>query len=284
MFLNSLLLVYSMFSFIARQWIAGETIDDAVQRAKKENKRGFRVMLNYLGEDYHQKRQVESTIIEYETLLSRIAKEKLQADLSIKPSQLGLWIDKQYCMRNFDHLLSLAKRTGAFVWFDMESTHDTQDTIDLYLTLRKKYRIGICIQSTLKRSERDLEHIMENNGIVRLVKGAYKETAKVAYQDIKDINRNYIHLMDLLFENADEFAIATHDEQLIKKAIEKQSKKKFQLQFLLGIRGDLKKKYKRNYTISEYMPYGKEWLTYILRRLLERKRNIELIARSLFTG
>jgi len=283
MFLNSLLLVYSMFSFIARQWIAGETMEDAVQRARKENKRGFRVMLNYLGEDYHQKRQVESTITEYETLLNRIAEEKLQADLSIKPSQLGLWIDKQYCMRNFDHLLSLAKKTGVFVWFDMESTHDTQDTIDIYLALKKKYRIGICIQSTLKRSERDLEHIMKNNGIVRLVKGAYKETAKVAYQDMKDINRNFLHLMDLLFENADEFAIATHDEHLIKKAIEKQSKKNFQLHFLMGIHGDLKKKYKRKYAISEYTPYGKEWFAYSLRRLLEREGNIELIVRNLFT-
>jgi proline dehydrogenase len=164
----------------------------------------------------------------------------------------------------------------------MESVKFTEDTISIYLELSRQYAmIGVAIQAYLRRSASDLLHILESGGNVRLVKGAYHEAVENAFTTGEEVNGNYAKLMKMLFENNIYFAIATHDSNLIEEAIRLSRDAKFEFQMLMGIRDDLKSKLvARNFAVSEYIPYGSQWLPYSVRRIRERKRNILLLARS----
>jgi proline dehydrogenase len=179
------------------------------------------------------------------------------------------------------------------MWIDIESFQFVEDTIAIYLELLKDYKhIGVAIQSYLKRSSSDLLHLLEQGGVVRLVKGAYREDKSIAFQSMGKINSNFSKLMEILFEynekNNNIFAIATHDPRLIEEAIVLSQKynidnKKFEFQLLMGIHNKKKEDLvKRGYRVSEYIPYGNQWFPYSMRRIRERKRNILLLARSLF--
>lgn len=168
----------------------------------------------------------------------------------------------------------------------MESSTYTQDTIDIYLTIFKKYKnAGIAIQSNLLRSESDVRRIASSGGIIRLVKGAYDEKSDVAFSSRSDVTMNFSKIMGFLFYRSPFFAIATHDERLVYEAIEanKTHKKKIEFQMLLGVREELKNELvKTGFIVVDYIPYGRKWLPYSFRRIRERKRNILLILRSIF--
>jgi proline dehydrogenase len=168
----------------------------------------------------------------------------------------------------------------------MENAPYTQDTIDIYLDIIKKYKnAGIAIQANLKRSESDVARIAASMGIIRLVKGAYSEKMEIAYTSRSDITRNFSKLMAYLFYKSPFFAIATHDDRLINEAIEvnKTHQKMIEFQMLMGVRDELKRKLvKGGFTVVDYIPYGKNWFPYTTRRVRERKRNILLILRSVF--
>jgi proline dehydrogenase len=276
----------SFFIRFARQWIAGETLDKAVEKVKKGNKSGIGAIINFLGEHVRSQGEAEMNVEENLKILHAIERSKLGASLSIKLTQLGLMIDKDLCLSNVDTIVSSAVSKNIFVWIDMENSSYTEITIDIYLSINKKYgNTGIAIQANLKRSESDVRRILAQGGIIRLVKGAYAEKKEIAYTGRSEIAINFSRLMGYIFYKSPFFAIATHDELLINEAIEvnKIHRIKIEFQMLMGVREELKNRLVRQgFTVIDYIPYGEAWFPYTTRRIRERKRNILLIFRSIF--
>ena len=270
----------------ARQWIAGENLDEATKRVKKENRAGISGIINFLGEHVKDLEEAEKNVDENLRILRAIENEKINATLSIKLTQLGLMIDKGICLSNVEKIISDAASRNIFVWIDMENSPYTGDTIEIYLNILKKYKkVGVAIQANLKRSENDVKKIAAEQGIIRIVKGAYKEKSELAYVSRSAVTINFSKLMAYLFYKSPFFAIATHDERLIQEAIEanKAHKKKLEFQMLMGVREELKNSLlKRGFIVVDYIPYGKTWFPYTIRRIRERKRNLLLIFRSIF--
>ncbi len=271
---------------LARQWIAGETLEDAVLRTKKSNIAGIGAIINFLGEHVKEEAEANKNIQENLRIIQAIEESKLNASLSIKLTQLGLDIEKRLCLSNVEKIVGSASSKNIFVWLDMENSPFTQDTIDIYLEILKKYKnVGIAIQSNLKRSESDVRRIAAEGGIIRLVKGAYREKSDIAFTSRTDTTINFSRLMGYLFYKSTFFAIATHDELLINEALEanKAHKKRLEFQMLMGVREELKHELvKKGLSVVDYIPYGKHWFPYSVRRIRERKRNILLILRSIF--
>lgn len=270
---------------LARQWIAGETLEDAIAQAKKAKNSGIGTIINFLGEHVKNAEEAQRNLEENLRILGAIEDSKLNASLSIKLTQLGLDIDRQLCLSNVETIAGAASK-DIFVWVDMENSPYTEDTIDIYLEILKKYRnVGIAIQSNLRRSENDVKRIAASRGVIRLVKGAYSEKSDIAYTSRTDITINFSRLMGYLFYKSPFFAIATHDELLINEAIEanKAHGRRLEFQMLMGVREELKHGLvKEGFVVVDYIPYGKHWFPYSVRRIRERKRNILLILRSIF--
>jgi proline dehydrogenase len=269
-----------------RQWIAGETLDDAISRTRKANNSGIGGIINFLGEHVRDEDEAKKNIEENLRILKAIEDSKLNASLSIKLTQLGLEIEKGFCLSNVEVIVGSAASKNIFVWIDMENSPYTEDTIYIYLEIFKKFKnVGVAIQSNLKRSDSDVRRIAASGGIIRLVKGAYSEKMDIAYTSRKDITVNFSKLMGYLFYKCPFFAIATHDDLLINEAlvVNETHHKRIEFQMLLGVREELKKKLVNNgLTVVDYIPYGKNWFPYSLRRIRERKRNILLVFRSIF--
>lgn len=269
---------------IAKQWIAGDTMEQAIRSAQEANKNGMSAIINRLGEHMASKSQIEETVSEYLTLVSNLRKSGISGGISIKPTQVGLSKSMEECKDNLETIIEKASISQSFVWIDMESSEYTEDTINVYRNLFEKYeRLGIAIQANLKRSKQDLETLLGHGAKIRLVKGAYLESKRNAYKTRHEVDENYMKLMESLFSNGNEFAIATHDSKLIDQAIKfsKKHEKKFEFQMLKGIRDELKPVLiKDGFSVSEYIPYGTNWLPYSIRRLKERKRNILLLGSS----
>ena len=270
---------------VAKQWIAGNTVDDALITAKKAYQSGRNVIINKLGEDHTSKKQIAITIKEYQKILNSYKKWKIRGAISVKPTQIGLSISQKECYRNFEKIIQDASRAHVFVWLDMESAEHTDETIEIYHTFFSRYeRLGIALQANLKRTENDLNDLLRMGAKIRLVKGAYRENARIAFKSRKEVDCNYLKLMRILFQKSNEFAIASHDEKIIHKAqtLSKKHPRKFEFQFLKGIREEIKPDLiKKKFVVSDYIPYGTNWLAYSVRRIKERKRNILLLGSSL---
>ena len=298
---NSLLMERLLMRMV-KKWAAGQDMKDALIVAKECNMKGQRAILNYLGEEYIEEEKINRTTEEYSNLLDQLHAHQIDGCISIKPSQLGLCVSYELCLKNLRVLINRALKSRVFVWIDMESSKYTDDTLMLYLELISyNPEIGVVIQSALRRSASDLLHLFEVSGSkVRLVKGAYHENEQIAFVHHQEVNANYIKLLEMLFnrnyiinnnnevkKNTLQFAVATHDSKLIEHAIKlsKSSKihiRNFEFEFLKGIRDELKMKLvKEGFRVAEYIPYGDEWLPYSVRRLRERKRNLFLLAHSL---
>jgi len=271
---------------MARQWIAGEALEDAVSRTEKANDSGIGGIINFLGEHVRDASEANRNIEENLKILQVIERARLNAALSIKLTQLGLDIEKRLCLSNVEKIASSAASKNIFVWIDMENSFYTEDTIDIYLEIFKKYKnTGIAIQANLKKSEGDIKRIVAAGGIIRLVKGAYKEKNDIAYTNRTDVTINFSRLMGYLFYKSPFFAIATHDDLLINEALDanRTFQKKLEFQMLMGVREQLKKELvKKGLKVVDYIPYGKNWFPYSVRRVRERKRNILLVLRSIF--
>jgi len=270
---------------VAKQWIAGDTIDDALITARKAYQSGRNVIINKLGEYHTSKKQIEITIKEYQKILSSYKKWKIHGAISVKPTQIGLSISQKECYLNFEKIIQDARKANVFVWLDMESAEHTDETIEIYNTFFSRYeRLGIALQANLKRTENDLNDLLRIGAKIRLVKGAYRENARIAFKSKKEVDDNYLKLMRILFQKSNEFAIASHDEKIIHKAqtLSKKHPRKFEFQFLKGIREEIKSDLiKKKFVVSDYIPYGTNWLAYSVRRIKERKRNILLLGSSL---
>jgi proline dehydrogenase len=276
---------------VSKRWIAGYSFNDAIIEAKKSNQNGMSAIINYLGEGYVEKSQIDSSVTEYIILLDLLKSKDVRGSISVKPTQIGLSIGYDECLENFRKISEKAKQSGHFMWIDIESSNFVEDTLSIYLEILRKNRdTGVAIQSYLKRSHSDLLHLMENSANVRIVKGAYSEEKDKAYQSNNEISQNFSALMKLVLEESAYegiVAIATHDSKLIDEALvlsgkEWEKMKNLQFQLLKGVRDDLKLQLVTNgYLVLEYIPYGEKWLQYSIRRIKERKRNVLLLARSL---
>lgn len=270
---------------IAKRWIAGREIDDAIRVAQEANQEQIEAIINRLGEHTPDPNLIQSYTEEYLKLLERLETEKIKGCISVKPSQLGLAADLGLYRKNLSRILEEANGMGRFVWVDMENSPYTEPTLQVYRDLLGSYKeVGCCVQANLKRTETDLKDLLARDGKVRLTKGAYSENGEIAYKKKSTVNDNYGALMVTMFEQGDGFAIATHDEKLIVKAeaLSKEHKANFEFQMLKGIRDDLKQRLAgEGYRVSDYIPYGPEWFNYSKRRLRERKRTIFLLIRSM---
>lgn len=272
-----------LFRF-AKQWIAGNALEDALNSAKFAYDSGRHAIVNKLGEYYTEQKPIVEAITEYNEIINSFRKWQVRGAISIKPTQLGQSISHKECLKNFEDIIKTATKSNVFVWIDMESSEHTDETLDLYYDLFSRYeRIGIAMQANLKRTLNDVKDLIKHGAKIRLVKGAYKEDEEIAFTTKQYVDSSYEKIMKLLFETGNEFGIATHDAALIDLAIKQAQKNdvKFEFQFLKGVRDELKPKLvKQGFVVSDYIPYGTNWLPYSIRRLKERKRNILLLGNS----
>jgi proline dehydrogenase len=270
---------------IAKRWIAGTRIEDAIKDAKKANSKGIDVVINYLGEDIMEERIAEKHAQEYINLQNKIKNEGIRGCVSLKLTQLGILIKIETAKKRLERIIENGENLNQYVWIDMEGSKLTDLTLSIYLEMLEKHsKIGVALQAYLKRTANDMEKIIERGGMVRLVKGAYKESKEIVFETRAEIRRNYQKLMERLFESGIYFAVATHDQKLIEKAIELSNikKKGFEFEFLKGIRDDIKTHLaKEGYKVSEYLPYGENWYPYSKRRISEHPSNLILLLRSI---
>ncbi|MCL5067225.1 MAG: proline dehydrogenase family protein [Thaumarchaeota archaeon] len=276
---------------LVRQWIAGETAEEGIKRAKVTNSLGMLGLLNLLGEHIESREQVSVTLSEYSKLLDLIEESNVNSQISIKPTQMGLNLDFDFCLQNYLKILWEGRsHSNNWLWIDMENVPYTQKTIDLYKKVLGKHpNTGIAIQSYLKRSEDDLRALIPLGANVRLVKGAYNESPEFAFKERAQITDNFGRLMKLVFENGEKnfLAVATHDDKLTDLAKEagKSGNVKFEFEMLMGVRDNLKLKLvSEHFQVREYIPFGPKWIPYFIRRVREKKSNILLFGRSIFTG
>jgi proline dehydrogenase len=264
---------------VANRYIAGETLDEALEVAKRLNNRGMRVTLDVLGEHVHTIDHARRAVSEYLQVLEHLHSRKLEGNISIKLTQLGLKVDKAVCLELTDRLVRHARELKNFVRIDMEDSSCTTDTLTIYRALRQNYsNVGVVIQAYLRRTADDvaaLEHMRPN---FRLCKGVYVEPPQIAFPDMDDINKNYVTILERLLRNGSYVGIATHDVGIIDEAfrlIKELSlpSTAYEFQMLLGVNEPLRDRIvAAGHKLRVYIPYGRDWYAYSVRRLRENPR------------
>lgn len=274
---------------MARSFVAGETIQDAIKNVKKLNNKGIMATLDVLGESVKDKKTAEQAVSAYLDLLDAIPKAGVDAHVSLKLTQMGLDIDTEYCYRNIERIVGRAKGLGNFVRIDMEGTPHAQRTLDLFYRMHQKYdNVGIVVQAYLYRTEKDVRDLNKIRAKVRICKGAYKEPPDLAIKKMKGIRANFIKLSEMLFKEGVYPAIGTHDDRLIDwtkeyAAANTIAADKFEFQYLYGIRNKTFQELAREgYRVRCYVPFGTYWLPYTLRRFRERKENVFFVFKNFF--
>lgn len=272
----------------ARRFIAGETLEDGLRVAAELNQKGLHVSMNHLGENVSQRAEAEAAYASYEEILRSLHARQLQGNISVKPTQLGVKFLPTLCQELLEGLVQGAAALNNFVEVDMEDSATTQATLDLFEAVRRKYdNIGLAVQAYLYRSARDLERLRPLRPKIRLVKGAYREPASVAYPRKSQVDENYRRLLSYLFENGFFPAVATHDEAIIEFTRQLVARNgfdptRFEFQMILGVRRDLQAALAaQGYGMRVYIPFGREWLPYFMRRLAERPANLGFVLKSL---
>ena len=273
----------------ARRFIAGERVEEAIDAARALQSRGLRLTLDYLGESVRTRSEADAAVQEYGHLIEVIVASGIERNISLKLTQLGVDIDRATCVENLRRILEPAQRHEFFVRLDMENSAYTDVTLDVFETLwNQGYRnIGAALQSYLYRTEADARRMNALGARVRLVKGAYKEPASVAYQDKADVDAAYVRLMRLLLDEGHYPAIATHDEAILEQTRAYAAERgiptdRYEFQMLYGIRRDLQASLvARGYRMRVYVPFGRQWFPYFMRRLGERPANIGFVIRGI---
>jgi proline dehydrogenase len=273
----------------ARRFIAGETIEEAVQAARVLQTRGLLITLDYLGESVRTIEEASAATREYARLIDVIVTSGIERNISLKLTQLGVDVDRATCVDNLRRILDPAQRHGFFVRIDMENSPYTQVTLDVFETMwQQDYRsLGVALQSCLYRTTKDVHRMNDLGARVRLVKGAYKEPASVAYQKKKDVDAAFLEQTRLLLDGGTYPAIATHDEALL-AAIRSYAEQRgipkdgFEFQMLYGIRRDLQSSLMQaGHPMRIYVPFGRQWFPYFMRRLGERPANVAFVVRGI---
>ena len=289
---------------VASRFIAGVNIDDVINVAKNLNEQGLNVTIDHLGENATTREDTIAATEEVINLLEAINKNNIHANVSVKLSQLGLNIDTDLCKSNLNKIIDQAKNMKNFIRIDMEDSSITQETLDVVNWGKNIYAgVGTVIQSYLYRSEHDVIDLINDCIPIRMVKGAYKEPALVAFPKKIDVDENFDHLTKICLEKISDcnfpeisddgrfpplISIASHDDLRIENGItfankKNLTKKTFEIQMLYGIRRDLQKKYSDfGYPVRIYVPYGSHWYPYFMRRLAERPANVWFFISNLF--
>jgi proline dehydrogenase len=272
----------------ARRFIAGERIDEAIATARSIESGGLMVTLDLLGESVSSAAAADAATRSYLAVLDSIATSGVERNISVKLTQLGLTVDRATCVDNLRRILDAAKAHDFFVRIDMENSPFTAVTLDIFETMwQQGYRnAGVVLQSCLPRSEADAARMNALGARVRLVKGAYNEPREVAYQSKADVDAAFVRIMRLLLAGGNYPAIATHDPAMIAATRDYASERgvdpsRFEFQMLYGIRRDLQKSlHRQGYRMRVYVPFGREWFPYFMRRLGERPANIGFVIRG----
>ena len=282
---------FSLFRKLTTRFIAGENIDEAFAAIREVNAHGCSASFDHLNESVGGIAETEAEVREYLDVLARIDETRINSNVSIKLTQFGLKIDPELAYRNARRVVEDAARRGNFVRVDMEASSVTQATIDVFKRLRGEFGlddVGIVLQSYLYRTMDDARTMLKIPARIRLCKGAYHEPAEVAYPQKKDVDENYVRVMQLLLSSGIYHGIATHDPKMIDATIdfaqrEGIPKEAFEFQMLYGIRRDLQDQLARDgYGMRIYVPYGKHWYPYFMRRLAERPANIWFVLKNLW--
>ena len=282
---------FSLFKRLTTRFIAGENSDQAVAAIRDLNKRGCTASFDHLNESVGSVEETEAEVREYLEVLARIDRTGIDSNVSIKLTQFGLEIDPELAYRNARRVVEAAAGRGNFVRVDMEGSSVTQATIEVFKRLRAEFGlndVGIVVQSYLYRTMDDVRDLLKIPARIRLCKGAYNEPPDVAYPDKKAVDDNYVRVMQALLSSGVYHGIATHDPKMIEATIdfaqrEGIDKEAFEFQMLYGIRRDLQEHLARDgYRMRVYVPYGKHWYPYFMRRLAERPANIWFVLKNLF--
>lgn len=280
----------SIVGQVAKRYIAGTTLPDAVRVVKELNAKRMVATMDLLGEYINEAKEATQVRDNIVSILQAINNNQLGSNVSIKPTQLGLKIDQELCYQNIRSLVEEAKRLGNFVRIDMEDATTTDGTLEIYRRLRKEgySNVGVVIQAYLHRSESDVRALIKEGANLRLCKGIYNESPAIAYKDRRQIKENYLKLLQIIFEGGSYVGIATHDDYLIVEAyklVQKYGLKKdqYEFQMLLGVREALRDQIVRDgYRLRVYVPYGEQWYAYSTRRLKENPYMAWYITKALF--
>lgn len=284
---------FKPFKKLTTRFVAGEDIDEAVSHIREINAENCTASFDHLNESVGSDAEAEREVVEYLTILKQITETGIDSNVSIKLTQFGLGLDPELAYKNARRVVEEAHNRGNFVRVDMEDSKVTQVTIDIFKRLRAEFdlnTVGIVLQSYLFRTYSDAQELVKIPARIRICKGAYLEPPEVAFPDKKDVDANYVKVMQLLLASGTYHGIATHDPKMIDATIdfatrEGIGKDKFEFQMLFGVRRDLQRQLARDgYNVRIYVPYGKHWYPYFMRRLAERPANVWFVMKNVFKG
>jgi len=274
---------------IASNFVAGTTPATALDHAAETNRDDVAVILNLLGEHYHDRSDADSDADAYVSLAADLAASDVEGCISVKPSQIGLGVSDDAFRENLARIVDEATEAGVFVWIDMEDHETTDVTLDAFErhAIETNGNVGVCIQANLERTSEDVKRLADLPGKVRLVKGAYDEPAEIAYKEKSRVDEAYRDLLAYMFEHfEDGVAVGSHDPAMIEYARELHAEHgtPYEVQMLMGVREDAQRDIAREgVDVYQYVPYGSKWMQYFYRRVRERKENLLFALRAVLT-
>lgn len=290
--LKDVLLRVPVLRRVARRFVAGDHLEDALRAARELNREGLLVTLDYLGESVDDRATARRAAEAYVDSLDAIEEDEAESTISLKLTQLGLAIDRSFCEENLRRVLDRASSLDSFVRIDMESSEHTGETLALFDAVREDYRghVGVVVQSYLRRTEDDVRRLADQEAPVRLCKGAYDEPPEVAFQDPDEVDASFVRCLRILLEGGAPTAVASHDERMVEAALDLMDEHAMEtgdveFQMLYGVRRDFQRALAREgHPVRIYVPYGGEWYPYLMRRMAERPANLALVLRALVGG
>lgn len=279
-----------LLAFLARRFVAGETADDAIAVGQRLAREGIRATFDLLGEHVHDEKTARASAEAVIALFAAIP-PPLERNVSVKLTQIGLDVSRELCLALMQDVLRASRQVSGFVRIDMEGSRHTQATLDAFRALRRDFEnVGCVLQAQLRRTETDVAEAIARGDRVRLCKGAYREPATIAWTRMEDVRLSFRRSQERLLADGVAPAIATHDESLIRHALDTARARgvgpeRFELQMLLGLRPRRwRELVAAGHRVRIYVPFGTHWLPYFLRRLRERKENVLFVLRHLARG
>lgn len=276
---------------VAARYVAGETLDDALRIIRKLNAEGAMATLDVLGEEVSERGKATASVDEYVRALQTIAAQQVDSNVSIKPTMLGLKIDEGFCRDNIERIVATAKEHGNFVRIDMEDHSTTDATLRMYRDLHARYgNVGVVLQAYMRRTLRDIAELPKQGANVRICKGIYVEPRLIAWKGYDTVRANYLQALEKLIAFGVYPAIATHDEYLACQAVamvDKHglSREQYEFQMLLGVDDQLRKiLLEGGHRLRVYVPYGRDWYPYSIRRLRENPEVARHVLRAMLSG
>lgn len=276
---------------VASRYVAGETLDDAVQVVRSLNTQGAMATVDVLGEEVHEREKAVAAVEEYIRVLQAISAQKLDSNVSIKPTMLGLKIDEGFCRENIERLVAVAKEHGNFVRIDMEDNSTTDATLRIYRDLHARYgNVGVVLQAYMRRTLRDIEELPEHGASVRICKGIYVEPREIAWKGYDTVRANFVEALEKLIVRGVYPAIATHDEYLACRGVALVDKHglprdRYEFQMLLGVDEALRRiLIAGGHRLRVYVPYGRDWYPYSIRRLRENPEVARHVLKAMLSG